>query len=147
MIRRPRETKRTETLFPNTTLFVSVRVYPGAYHQEIEREIVQPIEEAIHTLDDVKELISTADDSLGIVRVEFEAYVDTEKKYDELTREVDALRRKLPAGVASIEINKINPGDVNIVQYALVSDHLSYRTLEDLAEDLKDALEIGRAHV
>src|SRR3546814_10192568 len=132
---------RTEDPHFPISAFSIVLVYPGADPQEIERQIVQPIEDAIHTLDDVKELISTADDSLGIVRVEFEAYVDTEKKYDELTREVDALRRKLPAGVASIEINKINPGDVNIVQYALVSDHLSYRTLEDLAEDLKDALE------
>src|SRR3546814_6119742 len=48
--------------------FSIVLVYPGADPQEIERQIVQPIEDAIHTLDDVKELISTADDSLGIVR-------------------------------------------------------------------------------
>ncbi|NGY05156.1 efflux RND transporter permease subunit [Solimonas terrae] len=132
---------RTEDPHFPISAFSVVVVYPGADPQEIEHQVVQPIEDAIHTLDDVKELISTADDSLGIVRVEFEAYVDTEKRYDELTREIDAVARKLPSGVASIEINKINPGDVNIVQYALVSDTASYRTLEDTAKDLKDALE------
>ncbi|WP_043114850.1 efflux RND transporter permease subunit [Solimonas soli] len=132
---------RTEDPHFPISAFSVVVVYPGADPQEIERQVVEPIEDAIHTLDDVKEIVSTADDSLGIIRVEFEAYVDTDKKYDELTREIDALTRKLPAAVASVEINKINPGDVNIVQYALVSATASYRTLEDAAEDLKDALE------
>lgn len=132
---------RTEDPHFPISAFSIVVLYPGADPQEVERQVAEPIEDAIHTLDDVKEIVSTADDSLGIVRVEFEAYVDTDKKYDELTRELDALSRKLPPGVASVEINKINPGDVNIVQYALVSADASYRTLEDAAEDLKDALE------
>jgi len=132
---------RTEDPHFPISAFSIIVVYPGADPREIERQVIEPIEDAIHTLDDVKEIISNADDSLGTVSVEFEAYVDTDKKYDELTREVDALARKLPAGVASVEINKINPGDVNIVQYALVSESASYRTLEDAAEDLKDALE------
>lgn len=132
---------RTEDPHFPISAFSIVVVYPGADPQEVEQQVVKPIEDAIHTLDDIKKLNSTASDSLGIVSVEFEAYVDADKKYDEVTREVDALARKLPAGVASLEINKINPGDVNIVQYALVSETASYRTLEDAAEDLKDALE------
>src|SRR3546814_16218789 len=59
---------RTEDPHFPISAFSIVLVYPGADPQEIERQIVQPIEDAIHTLDDVKELISTADDSLGIVR-------------------------------------------------------------------------------
>ncbi|NKF22327.1 efflux RND transporter permease subunit [Solimonas marina] len=132
---------RTEDPHFPISAFSIVVVYPGADPQEIERQIVEPFEDAVHTLDEVKEITSTADDSLGIIRVEFEAYTDADKKYDELTREVDAQSRKLPDGVASIEINKINPGDVNIVQYALISKTATYRQLEDAADDLQDALE------
>ncbi|MGH8445243.1 MAG: efflux RND transporter permease subunit, partial [Solimonas sp.] len=132
---------RTEDPHFPISAFSIVTIYPGADPREVERQVVEPIEDALHTLDDVKEIVSTADDSLGIIRIEFEAYVDTDKKFDEVQREIDALARKLPNGLASIEINKINPGNVNIVQYALVSDSASYRTLEDSAEDLKDALE------
>ena len=75
-----------------------------------------------------------------IVYVEFEASVDAEKKYDELTREINAIRPNLPAGLSKVEIRKVDPGLVNIVQLALVSDEAPYRELEDLARDLKDRL-------
>lgn len=132
---------RTEDPTFAISAFTVVVVYPGADPQEIERQVVKPVEDALHTLDDVKEIVATADDSLAIIRVEFEAFTDAEKKHDEVTREISALARRLPPGVASVDINKVSPGDVNIVQYALVSDTASYRTLEDAAKDLKDALE------
>lgn len=132
---------RTEDPYFPISAFSVVLVYPGADPREVEQQVIKPVEDAIHGLDDVKEIISTSDDSLGIVRVEFEAHVDTDKKFDELQREVDGLARTLPAGVSSVEIHKVNPGNVNIVQYALISESLSYRTLEDLAEDLKDRFE------
>ena len=121
--------------------YTVVVVYPGVDPLEIERQVIEPIEDVIHTLDDVKEIVSTADDSLGVIRVEFEAHVDTDKKFDELQREIDGLGGKLPDGIASIEIKRVNPGRVNIVQYALVSETASYRRLEDLAEDLQDRIE------
>ncbi|SEQ02557.1 Multidrug efflux pump subunit AcrB [Solimonas aquatica] len=132
---------RTEDPYFPIPAFSVVAIYPGADPREAEQQLVKPIEDAIHSLDDVKHIDSTSDDSLGIVRVEFEASVDTDKKFDELQREIDGLGRKLPAGVSSLEIHKVNPGLVNIVQYALVSETLPYRTLEDLAEDLKDRFE------
>ena len=73
-------------------------------------------------------------------RVKFEAFTDPDKKYDEVTREVNALRPSLPAEIARLEIRKVSPALVNIVQFALVSDTAPYRELEDLARDLKDAL-------
>ena len=52
---------------------------------------------------------------------EFYGIADAEKKYDEVVREVNALRPTLPPEIARLEIQKINPGLVNIVQFALVS--------------------------
>ncbi|MFP5305313.1 MAG: efflux RND transporter permease subunit, partial [Gammaproteobacteria bacterium] len=118
-----------------------ITVYPGADPIEIERRVVEPIEDALNSLDDIKEMSSTSDDSLGIVRIEFEAHVDVEKKYDEVTREIAALDASLPDGLASVEVMKINPGHVNIVQIALVSETASWRALEDAAEELKDRIE------
>jgi multidrug efflux pump subunit AcrB len=66
--------------------------------------------------------------------------VDTEKKYDEVVREVNALRPTLPPELTKLEIKKSNPGLVNIVQFALVSQDAPYRELEDYARDLKDTL-------
>ena len=41
-------------------------------------------------------------------------------------REINALRPTLPPELARIEIRKINPGLVNIVQFALVSEEAPY---------------------
>lgn len=132
---------RTEDPYFPISAFQVIAVYPGADPVEVERQVVEPIEDAINTLDDLKEMVSTSDDSLGIVRIEFEAHVDVDKKYDEVTREIAALGPELPDGLASLEVKKINPGYVNIVQIALASDTASWRTLEDAAEALKDRLE------
>lgn len=131
---------RTEDPYFPISAFQVIAVYPGADAVEIERRVVEPIEDALNTLDDIKEMSSTSDDSLGIVRIEFEASVDVEKKYDEVTREIAALA-ELPDGLASLEVMKINPGHVNIVQIALVSETASWRALEDAAEELKDRIE------
>ena len=125
--------------FPITAFLVSA-VDPGADAVEMERLVAKPIEDRLNEIDDLKKIITTVSDSVAIVNVEFESNVDSEKKYDEVTREINAIRPNLPSGLAKVEIRKINPGLVNIVQLALVSEEAPYRKLEDLARELKDRL-------
>src|SRR4051794_40358287 len=75
-----------------------------------------------------------------MIMPEFYSTVDADKKYDEVVRELNALRPSLPVEVSKLEVRKINPGLVNIVQFALVSEDAPYRELEDYARDLKDTL-------
>ena len=75
------------------------------------------------------------------MRVEFSWDTDPDKKYDEVVREINALRPDLPQGLALLEVRKTSSGLVNIVQFALVSESASYRELESIAKDLRDAIE------
>jgi multidrug efflux pump subunit AcrB len=129
-----------DPIFPIPIVTV-IAVYPGADPVDVERLIVDPIEDAINELDDVKDLESESRDGLGVVTVEFTWDTDPEEKYDEVVREINALRAELPAELASLEIRKASPGLVNIVQVALVSASASYRELESLAEDLRELIE------
>ena len=83
---------------------------------------------------------TTINDGVAVIAIEFEADADADKKYDEVTREVNALRPDLPQDIAQLEIRKIAPSLVNIVEIALVSEDAPYRELEDHARELKDAL-------
>jgi multidrug efflux pump subunit AcrB len=136
-----RDIPRTEDPYFPISAFSIVAVYPGADAREIERRVAEPIEDALNTLDDIKDIESTSTDSLGVVRIEFDAKVNVDETYDEVTREIAAVRDQLPAGLERLEVNRINPGYVNIVQVALISDSAPYRVLEKLAEDLQDRLE------
>jgi multidrug efflux pump subunit AcrB len=120
--------------------FIITTIYPGADPKDLERLVVKPIEDRLAELDDMLKMETTISDGVAMIAVEFEAYVDAEKKYDEVTREVNALRPELPADIAELEIRKISPGLVNIVQVALVSADAPYRELEDYARELKDTL-------
>lgn len=119
---------------PLTTIII---VYPGTDPVDVERLAVDPIEDALSELDDVQDIRSTSESGLAVIRVQFDWTVDPERKYDEVVREVNALRGSLPEGIASITFRKANPGLVNIVQAALVSEHADARTLKRLADDLE----------
>ncbi len=115
-------------------------IMPGSDPKDLERLVTKPMEDRIAELDDVRHLESTVVDGVSFIAVEFQAWVDADQSYNDVTREINALRPSLPPEIASIEIRKISPGLVNIVQLALVSDEAPYSELEDYARELKDAL-------
>ena len=115
-------------------------IMPGADPKDLERLIAKPLEDRLSELDDVRQLETVIADGVSFTIVEFEAYTDADKKYDEVLREVNALRPTLPAELRQVSIRKFSPGLVNIVQYALVSTEAPYRELEDHARALKDVL-------
>lgn len=118
-----------------------VAVYPGADPVDIERLVVDPIEDAINELDDIKHMESRSLDGVGVIRIEFQWHTDPSDKYDEVVREVNRIRSQLPPDLASLEVRKTGSGLVNIVQFALVSEDAGYRELKDRAEELRDSIE------
>jgi multidrug efflux pump subunit AcrB len=120
---------------------IIVIAYPGADPADIERLIVDPIEDAISELDDIKRMDSRSLDGVGIIQIEFEWDQDADEKYDEVVREVNRVRPDLPAEIAQLEVRRTGSGLVNIMQLALVSETASYRELDDIARKLSDQIE------
>jgi multidrug efflux pump subunit AcrB len=119
--------------------FIST-IYPGADPQDLERLVAKPIEDRIAELEGVHKMETTIVDGVAFIGVEFEAWADAEDKYDEVTREVNALRPTLPQDIALLEVRRVSPGRVNVTQLALVSADAPYSELEDHARALKDTL-------
>jgi multidrug efflux pump subunit AcrB len=115
-------------------------VMPGADPKDLERLVSKPLEDRLAELDDWRQMETIIADGVAFTIIEFEAFTDADKKYDEVVREINALRPTLPAELREITVRKFSPGLVNIVQYALVSEDAGYRELEDRARELKDVL-------
>ena len=124
--------------FPGSLVAVH---YPGADPEDVERLVVDPLEDALAELDDVKKLTSTALDGLALIEIEFVYGVDPDRKYDEVIREVNVVRPSLPPDVLSIDVRQFTPGTVNIVQFALVSTDADWRELRKHAENLEELIE------
>src|SRR5215468_2654553 len=125
----------------NPPSFPIVVVYPGTSPKDMEEMVVKPIENKMHELSNVDKILTTIEDGLTIIRVDFKYSENIDDKYQEVIREVTSLRNELPKDIYSIEVRKIDPTDVNILQVALVSENASSKKLRDFAEDLKDGLE------
>jgi multidrug efflux pump subunit AcrB len=131
---------REEDPYFKIPAFFITTIYPGADPKDLERLVAKPIEDRLAELDNVKKIETTVVDGMASIGIEFESDTDADKKYDEVTREVNALRPEMPQDIAQIEIRKVSPSLVNIVELALVSDDAPYRELEDYARELKDSL-------
>jgi multidrug efflux pump subunit AcrB len=121
--------------------FAVVVVYPGTDALDMEELVVDPAEKRFNELDNIKHVITSVDDGLAVLRVQYEYSQDPDKKYQEVVREVNALRSELPSDVFSIEIRKFSPSDVNIVQVALQSEVASDKELGHYADELTKRLE------
>jgi len=121
--------------------FPIVIVYPGTSPQDMEELVVEPIEERISELEDIKRIKTTINDGVALLIVEYKYESDVNQKYQELVREVNTMRAELPQDILSIDIRKISPTDVNVLQMALVSENASREQFKKYAESLQDKLE------
>ena len=116
-------------------------ILPGANPSDIEELIVDPIEEVINELEDIKDIKSIASDGLAVIRVEFLSGSDPDDKYSDVVHKVNSIRNQLPEEIVSIDINKWTITDVQILQIALMSDSARYRIMEQELDRLKRILE------
>jgi CzcA family heavy metal efflux pump len=119
--------------------FTIAAIFPGADPKDLERLVAKPLEDRFAALDDVLKMETSIRDGVSFTAIEFQAFTDADKKYDEITRELNALRPEFPPETQFI-VRKFSPGLVNTIQVALVSEDAPYRELEDYARELKDRL-------
>lgn len=118
-----------------------VIVYPGAGPAEIENKITDKVEERLGALENIDRMPSLSLNGLMILTIEFKHGEDTDKKYEEVVREINALRPELPQDIYRITIQKFSSSDVAILQGGIVSENASYADLRREAERLEEKLE------
>lgn len=126
--------------FEAPTFVISV-IYPGTDPKDLEELVVDPVEKRLNELKDVKNIRTTIDDGLAVFLLEYEYAVDNDEKKQEVAREVNAMRGILPQDIFDIRYFQFDPGLVNIVQVALVSEVASYKEMADYSEKLRKTLE------
>jgi multidrug efflux pump subunit AcrB len=122
-------------------IFTTIAVYPGASPEDMEQLVADPIEKQLKSLTEIKKLESTSSDGLSVIKIEFNADADAERKYDQVVREVNALRPQLPASLQRLEVKRNENSDLSVFQVALVAPTAPYALVDDAAKRLEDAME------
>ncbi|MGE5812164.1 MAG: efflux RND transporter permease subunit, partial [Ignavibacteria bacterium] len=121
--------------------FPIVVVYPGASPEDLEELVVDPIEQEVSSLENIKEIRTTIRDGLAVIDVVYQHGVDVDEKYQEVIREVNNMRNELPAEIYSIDIQKWLPSNVNVIQAALISENASFDMMKEYSENFEEELE------
>lgn len=122
-------------------IFPIVIMYSGSTTSDMEKLVVKPIEEKFSELDDIDQITSEINEGVALVKIRYNFDVNYNEKYQEVVREIDALRNELPSDVDKIEVKKVTPSDVNVIQLSLLADNLPFSQMHEYAENLKTELE------
>src|SRR5262245_46039064 len=108
--------------------------YPGASPDGVEKEILDPVEEAISSISGVKNVNGTAEDGFATVMVEFLFDKPLQEATQDIRDAISGIRQDLPAEMEEPIIKKFNDTDLPIVSLALSSNTLTPGELTRLAD-------------
>jgi len=117
-----------------------VAVYPGADAEMVERLVLDPIEDALAEVEEVRTVASTAWAEVAVLEVDLvETTDDTDTAWDEVRRALVLARSELPAGAGEPELNAKLSTDHDAVVVALTGSADPLELL-DAARRLRDEL-------
>ncbi|MBN1952567.1 MAG: efflux RND transporter permease subunit [Bacteroidales bacterium] len=130
LITMPR-TENPEVIIPGSSIIV---IMPGASAFDMEQMVAIPVEESVNELENIKRIKTSVREGLAVISVEFEFNTDADDKYNEVVRQVNAIRSKLPAEVSTVDMWQWSIADLAMLQLAFVSDSASYDEIEEVTD-------------
>lgn len=123
--------------YPNITVSLS---WPGAAPSAVEREILDPIEQALAQVEGVQQIASTARQGSGRITATFDISRNVDLALQDVQAKVASAQRKLPSDVPAASVSKSNPDDTPILTVGvtgpfarqLLSDVARYQVQEKL---------------
>lgn len=108
--------------------------YPGAAPAELEARVVEPLEQAVSTVNGVKGVRSIAQPGSALVILELDWGVDLDFTVLEVQKRIDAVRGVLPEDADSPRVLTLDPAAAPVVTVGVTGD-LPAGQLQALAED------------
>ena len=115
--------------------YVSVALpYPGASPETVEKEVLDPVEEAISSITGVKKVNGQAMDGFATILIEFQFTKPLPEATQDIRDAISGIRNDLPTEMKEPIIRKMNDTDRPIVSIALSSATLAPRELTRIAD-------------
>jgi len=114
-------------------VFVAVP-YPGASPDQVEREVVDRMEEAFQGLNGIDQITSTSMDGFAQIIVQFQYSKNTDQASQDVRDAISGIRDKLPVEMKEPIIKKFDPNDQPIVSLSMSSKTLTPDELTILAD-------------
>lgn len=123
-------------LYPPVNIpYVTVVIpYAGAGPEEIETQVVKPVEDAVSSINNVKNINSRAAEGLAMVTIEFTMNTDLDEAAIDVQKNIDAVSGDLPDSADRPVVKKVDFNAQPVMVLAVSGD----RPLEDIYELARD---------
>jgi multidrug efflux pump subunit AcrB len=116
-------------------------VYPGASQSDIETLVVNPLEQEISDIENIKKIEAKIHNGATRITIDFIHGTDAEASFNKVKQAVAAVKPNLPSGIEQLLVLKVTPGSVAIMQLALWTEPVDYKTMEFHSKLLEKRLE------
>ncbi len=115
--------------------FIGVQIpYPNANPQQIEKEVLKPVEEMLATMPGVRTLNSTANADQAEFFLEFDWGKELDIVRMQVSEKMDQIRGDLPTAIGEIVIFSFNTNDIPVVQARVSAKGVDLSESYDLIE-------------
>lgn len=121
---------------------VSVR-YPGAGTEEMEQQVIKPLEDSLSSVAHLKHMTSTARPENANIVLEFDFSANADIASIDATKLVNAVRRKLPEGIDEPSVRKRDINATTILEIAVTSNQPLADTYTKANDVFKERLQRG----
>ncbi|MFW6437554.1 MAG: efflux RND transporter permease subunit, partial [Armatimonadota bacterium] len=118
--------------FPFVTVIVT---YPGAGPDEIEEEVIRPLEDAVSVLSNVQHVNAVAQEGVGTVSVEFSFEADQDVAAADVRDAVARVKTEFPDDVDEPQVLKLDLGALPVMTIG-VTGNRPPRDLRELVDDV-----------
>ena len=129
--------KMTPDLMPNMNFpyVIIVTTDPGASPEAIEADVTRPVEQSMATLNQIKSVTSTSQDSVSMVVLEFEDGVNMDTISVDIQQKISALQGSWGDTVSAPFVLKINPSMLPVEVAAVSYEGKDIAVLSDFVSD------------
>ncbi|GAB6158511.1 efflux RND transporter permease subunit [Desulfotomaculum varum] len=122
-------------LYPEMELPIAVIVtsYEGAAPAEVEKLVTKPIEAAVATTGNIKEIRSRSQNGISLVIVQFNWGTNMDNAAIELREKIDYVKGVLPGEVKTPRVMKLDPNQAPILSFSMTGSDVV--KLKKIAED------------
>ena len=133
--------KMTPDLMPNMNFpyVIIVTTDPGASPEAVEEDVTKPVEQSMATLDQIKSVTSTSQNSVSMVVLEFEESVNMDTLSVDIQQKISALQGSWDDTIGAPYVLKINPSMLPVEVAAVSYEGKDITELSDFVDDTLSA--------
>jgi len=124
------------------TPIVTVQVsYPGAGAEEVEKQVIKPLEEGLSSISKLNKMQAMANYGSGFIVLEFDLSANTDQAAMDVSKKVDSIKGRLPDGANDPVVVKRDINASAIMYLGISSPQSKVETYTIANEVMKDRLQ------